>query len=57
MIIGDRPHFKEEITDWLAKGRFASAFPVGVERTILATYDKKNGKFAKQVLFSSADYE
>lgn len=57
MIIGDRPHFKEEITDWLANGRFAAAFPVGVNRTILATYDNENGKLIEHVSFSSTDYE
>ncbi|KAJ5650753.1 uncharacterized protein N7484_004476 [Penicillium longicatenatum] len=41
-IIGDRLHFKEEITDWLAKGRFAAAFPVGINRAIVATYDNEN---------------
>ena len=57
MIIGDRPHFKEEITDWLAKGRFAAAFPVGINRIILATYNNENGEFVKHVPFSSADYK
>jgi telomere length regulation protein len=50
-IIGDRLHFKEEITDWLAKGRFAAAFPVGINRAIVATYDNENGGYAKHAFF------
>ncbi|KAJ5994476.1 hypothetical protein N7451_010200 [Penicillium sp. IBT 35674x] len=52
MIIGNRPHFKEEITDWLAKGRFAAAFPVGVNRTILATYDNENDALKNLIIRS-----
>ncbi|KAJ5914843.1 hypothetical protein N7504_003726 [Penicillium tannophilum] len=52
MIIGDRPHFKEEITDWLANGRFAAAFPVGVNRTILATYDNENDALKNLIIRS-----
>ncbi|KAJ5646596.1 hypothetical protein N7490_002968 [Penicillium lividum] len=42
MVIGDRAHFKEEIMEWLAKCRFAAAFPVGINRSIVTIYDNQN---------------
>ncbi|KAJ5727649.1 hypothetical protein N7493_005469 [Penicillium malachiteum] len=41
-VIGDRPHLKEEIMSWLSKGQFAAAFPVGINRALVATYDFQN---------------
>lgn len=44
-VIGDRSHLKEEITKWLAKGKFAAAFPVGINRVLVANYTNENGKY------------
>ncbi|KAJ5093516.1 hypothetical protein N7456_009377 [Penicillium angulare] len=41
-IIGDRSHFKDEITNWLTKGRFATTFPVGIDRALIATYNNED---------------
>ncbi|KAJ5923508.1 hypothetical protein N7454_008753 [Penicillium verhagenii] len=52
MVIGDRSHFKEEISDWLIKGRFAAVFPVGINRTIVATYDNENSALKTLIIRS-----
>ncbi|KAJ5267510.1 hypothetical protein N7478_010318 [Penicillium angulare] len=42
IIIGDRSHFKDEITNWLTKGRFATTFPTTIDRALIATYNNKD---------------